>query len=201
MDKSVQTLLQQCGADKGMLQKLERYVALLKQWNKAINLVSASTMPAIWERHILDSAQLWPLIAQENAQRDLVDLGSGGGLPGIVLGIGGFKVTMIESDARKCVFLRETIRELGLPDMDVRHARIEQVTDIKSSFVTARALAPLPQLVEWARNFMSEKGTCFFLKGATAKEEMTALPQNLQDLAILFPSISDKNGSIIRIRL
>lgn len=180
------------------LAKLNRYAELIAQWNKAINLVAPATLPQLWERHLLDSAQLWPLIS-ELENKTIIDLGSGGGLPGIVMAIAGANVTMIESDARKCVFLREVSRETSLVT-NVVTERIEKAKPQQAPIITARALAPLKQLIEWATPFLEPNGQMIFLKGADVANEISELPKDIQDKIELKQSITDKFAKIVIIK-
>jgi 16S rRNA (guanine527-N7)-methyltransferase len=186
-----------CGFSQPQIHQLHVYGSLIHQWNKAINLVAPSTLPQLWERHLLDSAQLWKIIKDVNANPVITDLGSGGGLPGIVLAIAGATVTMIESDKRKCVFLREVSRETKLQDVTIINERIEKAAPPKADFVTARALAPLGQLIEWAKPLLNENGRMLFLKGADVQSEINALPLEIKQKIQLFPSLTDKDARIV----
>jgi 16S rRNA (guanine527-N7)-methyltransferase len=133
-----------CDVSRETIQSLRVYANLLEKWNKTINLVSKSTINHMWERHFLDSAQLWPHIP-ENA-KTLVDIGSGAGFAGLVLAIIGkeknpnLRVVLIESDTRKCAFMRNVSRETNI-NVEIITKRIEEVDDLKADVVTARALA------------------------------------------------------------
>lgn len=157
------------------LEKLKTYVDLLKIWNTKINLVSKSTLPDIWTRHIADSAQIYHLASHPVAH--WVDLGSGGGFPGLVIAImstdhqSPIKTTLIESDARKCAFLRTVIRETGAP-AHVISDRIETVEPLRADVVSARALASLDQLLKFVERHMSSSGTALLLKGANWEKEV-----------------------------
>lgn len=199
MNPVIEQQLRELGFDDEKLAKLRRYAELIKQWNKAINLVAPSTLPQLWERHLLDSAQLWPIIAKLPQSR-IIDLGSGGGLPGIVLAIAGAEhVTMVESDTRKCVFLREVSRETKLANVTVINERIEKVSGITAPVITARALASLRQLVIWASPLLEESGQMVFLKGAGAEAELQELSPELSSKAILKQSITDKQARIVQL--
>ncbi len=189
--------MDQCGFTKAQVQQLHAYGLLIEQWQKAINLVSPTTIPHLWERHLLDSAQLWPILKKLQDNPVLIDLGSGGGLPGIVMAIAGAQVTMIESDKRKCIFLKETARELGLKNVTVITERIEKAPAIKAPIITARALASLKQLVEWASPLLEEKGHMVFLKGEDVTSELAELSSELQAKAQLFDSLTDPKARII----
>lgn len=157
------------------LEKLETYVELLKKWNARINLVSKSTIEQVWERHILDSAQVFDL-----APRDFqhwVDLGSGGGFPGLVCAILAQErnpeasFTLVESDARKSVFLRTVARELKLSTKVVTE-RIEKIEPLDADVLSARALADLTVLLEFSSRHMQKSGVALFPKGVNWKNEV-----------------------------
>ena len=151
---------------------LERYVELLLQWNRTINLISRKDEAVVWNRHIADSLALMPLLPPDFTHA--VDLGSGGGLPGIVLAIcTGKPFHLVESDQRKCAFLREAARALDLR-VTVHAARIEAVQLPPAPLITARALAPLTVLLGWSTRLLAPGGICVFPKGRNVDEELTA---------------------------
>lgn len=157
-------------------ERLRHLESLLRKWNPAINLVSKSTLDSAWDRHILDSAQLYALGSKTG---HWVDLGSGGGFPGLViacLAAGAtdpLKVLLIESDQRKATFLRQAARELSLP-ATVLSQRIETAEPQAADTLSARALAALPQLLAFTARHMSPSGTALFPKGATWQAEVEA---------------------------
>ncbi len=157
------------------LEKLERFADLLVKWNAKINLVSPATLPDLWERHILDSAQLVPFIP--DGARNLVDIGTGGGFPGLIIGIiaqdthPALHVTMIESDIRKCAFLQTTSAQLGLKTT-VSAKRIEAVDPLGADVLTSRALAAGPQLLAYAHRHLAADGKALLLKGTNAQAEI-----------------------------
>jgi len=145
------------------LERLQVYVDLLARWNSRINLVSTASLNDVWRRHILDSGQLIQHIDQ--GAQVLVDLGSGAGLPGLVLGILGVpNVHLVEADQRKAAFLREAARLTKTP-ATIHATRIEAATPVPAHVVTARALAPLSVLLEWSSRFVTEATICLFPKG------------------------------------
>src|SRR5262247_2849484 len=138
------------------IDRLSAYAALLVKWQSRINLVSAATLADLWRRHMLDSAQLFPLLPP-NTQA-VVDLGSGAGFPGLVLAILGIpEVHLIESDQRKCVFLAEAARVADASPI-IHNKRIEQLEGLSAEVVTARACAPLDQLLTYAQRFLWQDG-------------------------------------------
>ncbi|MCC5983100.1 MAG: 16S rRNA (guanine(527)-N(7))-methyltransferase RsmG [Rhodobacteraceae bacterium] len=157
--------------------RLKSFLTLLRRWNGRINLVSRATLEDAWERHVVDSAQLLALCPE--GARHWVDLGSGGGLPGVVIAClaaethPDLAVTLIESDARKCVFLQTTANELGL-SLRILRARIEATTPQQADVVSARALAPLDRLLPLVARHMAINGCALLPKGARHRAEITA---------------------------
>ena len=179
------------------LQRLETYAGLLVKWQAKINLVGPATLPDLWRRHFLDSAQLLPLLPA--AAGILVDLGSGAGFPGLVLAImTDWRVHLLDSDQRKCAFLRQVALDCGVVDRVTIHPkRIEQVPGIVADVVTARACAPLGELLALAEPFIGEKGTGLFLKGAQAEEELTQAQRRWTMRLDRRESISDPAGKLL----
>lgn len=157
------------GVDDVVLGHLQTYVALLEKWQAKINLVGPKTLPDVWSRHIMDSAQVWPLLPDGTTR--LVDFGSGAGFPGLVLAIMGVpQVTLVESDQRKGAFLGEVIRATGC-GATVLSERIEALEPWDADVVTARALAPLSKLLEYSVPFLQRGAKGIFLKGKNIEEE------------------------------
>lgn len=180
------------------MEKMERYAALLVEENEKINLVAASTLPYLWERHILDSAQLFPLIPRPKTAR-IVDLGSGAGFPALVLAIMGVgEVHCIESTGKKVRFLERVTAELKLPVI-VHQERIEKIKGLKADIVTARALAALPALLGLAAPFMKKGTCCLFLKGEKADAELTEAQKYWTFKAEKTCSMTSKTGLILRL--
>ncbi|HEY4134762.1 MAG TPA: 16S rRNA (guanine(527)-N(7))-methyltransferase RsmG [Alphaproteobacteria bacterium] len=190
------------------LTRLETYAALLVKWQAAINLVGRDTLPDLWRRHMLDSAQLAEGIAPakpDGAPLTILDLGSGAGFPGLVLAIMGadqgrrWSVHLAESDARKCAFLATVARETGV-EVKIHTARIEKLTPFAADIVTARALASLDALLAYAAPFLTPDSECLFLKGATAEDELTLARKSWNMAIERQPSRSGPAGSMLRIR-
>ena len=181
---------------------LATYEALLRKWQKTINLVSSSTLDQLWVRHFADSAQL---VFLAPGARTWIDLGSGGGFPGMVIaillkGIAGASVELVESDTRKAAFLRTVSRETGSPAI-IHNGRIEAVLPTLSTpdVISARALAPLPKLLEWTGEKITKGATALFLKGQDVDAELNVITNysmfNLQKL----PSRTDAKASIVKV--
>jgi len=170
---------------------------LLTAWNRRINLVGANTIGDVWRRHILDSAQLMALLPDKT--RVLVDVGSGAGLPGLVLAMLGVpEVHLIESDQRKAAFLREAQRVTGT-HVHIHAERAERLAPIAADAIVARAVAPVDNLLLMVDKFRSPHTICLFLKGKGVEEELTHLPPALKMKAQILPSRSDPTGCILRL--
>ena len=176
---------------------LEAYVALLLRWNRTINLISRGDEALIWERHIADSLALAALLPAEFSHA--IDIGSGGGLPGVVLAIATQRpIHLVESDQRKSAFLREVTRELSLPII-VHATRIETAKPPKAPVITARAVAPLTTLLAFATPHLAPGGICLFPKGRTANDELTAARLEWHMDVVSTPSPTDPSAQILRI--
>ncbi len=153
------------------MQKLERYVSMLMVWNKSINLVARCDVEELWGRHVFDSMEL---INHIDTQKNIVDVGSGGGLPAIVIAIcmPSISVKMIESDQRKSIFLQEVVRELHLKNASVLNVRCEKCSPLNAEIITARACAPLYKMFEIASIHLAENAKMLLLKGAKVDEEI-----------------------------
>ena len=179
------------------IERLESYVALLESWQRRINLIGESTRHDIWRRHLLDCAQLYPLLP-EGVER-LLDIGSGAGLPGLVLSIMGVPEThLVESNQRKSAFLREASRITGARAV-VHNQRIESLEAFPVDVVTARAVAKVDELLDYAAPFIQEGTVCLFLKSRGAKEEVSEARQSRTMPATYTPSITDPRGVIVRL--
>jgi len=177
------------------LDRLTVYLSLLEKWQPRINLVGAATLRDPWRRHFLDSAQLVSLLPEST--QTVVDLGSGAGFPGLVLAILGVPdVHLIESDQRKIAFLREVAAATGTK-ITVHPTRIEAVPPFFADAVTARALAPLAPLIEYALPFLGPKGVCLFLKGGQVEREI--LESQRVMTVERFESRSDPSGVVLRL--
>ncbi len=177
---------------------LRDYLALLVRWNTRINLVARADPETLWTRHVLDSAQLAPLFPA--APGPLVDLGSGAGFPGLVLALlTGRETHLVESDRRKCAFLQEVTRLLGLSQVTIHPARIEDAPLPPAVILTARALAPLPILCGYAHRLLAPHGTALFPKGRSATEELTTAAADWTMRTERFGSRTDPDSTILRL--
>jgi 16S rRNA (guanine527-N7)-methyltransferase len=184
------------------IHRLTRYAELLAHWQARTNLVSPSTLPVLWSRHFADSAQLVHLAPDA---RLWLDLGSGAGFPGLVVGIlqagtPDFRMHLVESNHKKCAFLAEVARETKAP-VDIHAMRIEELAEsaqsLKPEMVSARALAALPRLFELAAPFFGERTKGLFLKGREAEAEIEAAREDWEFTSRLYPSITSPNSFIV----
>jgi 16S rRNA (guanine527-N7)-methyltransferase len=187
------------GINDRRLTRLQILVDFLGRWQASLNLVSAASLEDAWRRHILDSAQLAALFGEP--ARSIIDLGSGAGFPGLVLAIvTDVAVTLVESDQRKAVFLREAARVTNTA-VTVANRRAETLPGVISAdIVTARAVAPLPMLLRWAQPLLPPHGRCLLLKGRRLSQELTAAEKEWRMQAIVHPSRSDPDGMIVELR-
>ena len=177
-----------------ILRRLERFADLLERWNRRINLISSGDLPKLWPRHICDSLQLAALIP---AGLPIIDLGSGGGFPGLILAIStGNPVTLIEADTRKAAFLREAARQTTTR-VTILNARIEDASPPPASVVTARALAPLQTLLGWEAPLLLPDGYCLFLKGRSVEDELTDAAARWHMTIKRTPSRTEPGGVIL----
>ena len=199
------THLQVAGLDvsRETSEKLDSYVALIQKWNKAINLISRSSEADIWQRHIADSAQLAQHLP--SGPRLWLDLGSGAGLPGIVLAIIAAEVApslrfeLVEVDQRKATFLRQVSRELGL-NVTVLTERIEALTPRLADVVSARALASLSDLCNFAERHLDADGIAVFLKGAGAEAEIEVARRKWSFNLESFPSKTSADALVLKLK-
>lgn len=168
-------LLLEPNVSRETMARLGLFVQLLLKWNTAINLVSKATIDRVWSRHIIDSIQIF-----DHAQTEghWADLGSGGGFPGVVVAILAkervpeLRVTLVESDQRKAAFLRQASQALAL-NTHVMSDRVEIISPLNANIISARALAPLPQLCAFAHRHLAPTGEAIFLKGKSYEAEIT----------------------------
>ncbi|MEP3345143.1 MAG: 16S rRNA (guanine(527)-N(7))-methyltransferase RsmG [Litoreibacter sp.] len=184
------------------LERLKIYEVLLTKWTSKINLVSKSTIPDMWTRHFLDSAQVFSQIPKEATK--LADFGSGGGFPGLVVAaisaekLPELSVVLIESDLRKASFLMAAAREMGV-EVDVLSERVENAPEQCADVVTARALAPLVNLLEMTEKHLKKDGTALFLKGASHEAELD-MARNMWDFNVKkYESVTSNDSALLQV--
>lgn len=183
--------------------KLDLLVAELGRWQRVKNLVGAATLGEVWTRHIADSLQLATL---EPAAEHWLDLGSGAGFPGLVIAIAlaerGGHVDLVESNSRKCAFLRHVVRLTAAP-ATIHETRLETVVEDfagKVEVLTARALAPLAELVGWTQALLKTGTVGLFPKGREVQAELTEAAESWRLDIDLIPSRTDSHARIVRVR-
>lgn len=181
------------------LDRLRAYEALVAKWTPVINLVSKNTVGDIWQRHIMDSLQLSGLV-QHDAQK-IADFGSGAGFPGAILAIAlpDRNITLVESDKRKATFLRTAMRELDLK-ANVLDERVEAIDPLGADLITARALAPLSDLLNMSSIHSATGTKCLFLKGRTFAAEISEAKTKWKFDVVAHPSLTDNESRILEIR-
>lgn len=182
--------------------RLETYVSLLLTWQKRINLIGPSTTADVWKRHAGDALQLIPLLPA--GTRTIADLGSGAGIPGLILAIAtGLHVHLYESNGKKVAFLREAIRQTAA-SATIHQTRIETLladpTRPKVEVVLARAFAPLKTLLDYAAPFLEDGAVGLFHKGQDIDVELTEATSYWKMLYLKHPSAVDSDGVILEVR-
>jgi len=184
--------------------RLDRLVKLLLDWQRRMNLVARSTIPTLWIRHIADSLQLLDLAPQA---RNWVDLGSGAGFPGLVIAAAlakepGASIHLVESNGKKANFLREAARHIEVP-ATVHHLRIEEFAKQfrdNADVITARALAPLSEILALAYPLSKTGAQGLFLKGQDVGSELTEASKYWKFEPVLVPSKTSPNSRIVSVR-
>lgn len=201
MDRAL-SVLSTVDVSRETVERLHEFERLVHKWNPVINLVSKSSLTEVWQRHILDSAQLFPHIPKWGER--CVDLGSGGGFPAIVLAVISAELspmlhfTLVESDQRKAAFLREAARLLDLK-VAVQAVRIDVLAPMDADVLSARALSPLANLLESAKYHLSKEGLCLFSKGENYMREIDAAHTLFKFDCEVVPSLTDPKGVILKI--
>lgn len=180
-------------------ERLEIYVETLQHWQKSINLVSLSTLDDVWRRHILDCGQLFRHLSTPHGA--VMDIGSGAGLPGLILAIMGAgseaqPVTLVESDERKCAFMAVAARQCGIK-VKIRTKRLESLEPLQPDIITARAMAPLERLLLWTEKQHHANLQCLFLKGENVDQELTCLANYPNIKLETAESLSSSGGVIL----
>ncbi len=203
MSLESERIFQQLDVSRETFERLEVLADLLGKWNPRINLVSKSTLADLWVRHIQDSTQVFNLAEPQAAQ--WVDIGSGGGFPGLVVALmcnepgAPGKVTLIESDQRKCAFLRTVLREAGVPGQVISE-RIENAEPQNADVLSARALADLSSLCAFAERHLKPSGTALFPKGVTWEKELIQAQESWSFNHEVITSITEPNSVILKVK-
>ena len=178
---------------------LDKYVELLKKWQKAINLISNSTLSDIYNRHIIDSAQLYSYIL---GKTDIGDLGAGAGFPGMVLAILNKEcsVSLIESDIRKCEFLSEVKRVCRISNVEIINDRVEKLKNKEFDCIVSRALSSIINILTLSVKIRKQNCDIILLKGEKYKQELDMAKEKYIFNTNIYDSITSKTGKIIVIQ-
>lgn len=194
---SSEAVRQLLGVSRETWAPLEAHVTLLKKWQRRINLVSQASLEHVWRRHVLDCAQL--LRHRKSLGAPWYDLGSGAGYPGLVLALLGLgHVRLVESDQRKAAFLAEAVRQTAAP-AKILNRRIETLQEGAAATVTARALAPLPRLLELAAPLLDERTELWLWKGQDVEVELTEAAKYWKMTIERYDSMSDPAGTVLKL--
>ncbi|VAX07671.1 16S rRNA (guanine(527)-N(7))-methyltransferase [hydrothermal vent metagenome] len=194
------TFAQKTNVSRGTMANIRIYANLLTKWQKKINLVSQSTMPDLWSRHFYDSFQLKAHLSGLNVEKTkILDIGSGAGFPGLLLsmlGLGEFH--MVESNNKKCAFMRQVIRETNC-NVVIHNERIENIRPFHVDYIISRACAPLNKLFDLSWNFIHEDTICLFLKGQTAEKEIAEAQRYWTFEVEKFTSVTQDRGMLLKV--
>ena len=196
MDKN--TVINKYNLTKRQINLIDNYILKLKKNNKIHNLVGPSTIDVVWDRHINDSLQLSKFILKKNAS--IIDLGTGAGLPGVILNIYGHSnILLIDSKIKKINFIKEFTNEQSL-EIKTICTRVEKIKNQKFDFIICRAFAPLAKLLDYSRFFTKKNTSLLFLKGRSVKKEIHDAKKSFSFEYDLFPSKSDGDGHVLKIK-
>jgi 16S rRNA (guanine527-N7)-methyltransferase len=201
-ERGKEAILERFNVSRESGERLETYVSLLLAWQARINLIGPSTRDDIWTRHIADALQLLPLLPGNT--RTLADLGSGAGIPGLILAmVRPIEAHLFESNLKKGAFLREATRQAKI-QAQVHSLRIEQAAPlartIRPQAITARALAPLPKLLDYAAPFLQNGAIGYFHKGQDVDAELTDATKSWKMQVEKHPSMTDSRGVILVVK-
>jgi 16S rRNA (guanine527-N7)-methyltransferase len=180
------------------IERLEEFVVLLLKWNKRINLISKFSEGGLWERHILDSAQLY---AHLNPETRVMDIGSGGGFPGIVLSIMGLQhISLIEADERKALFLQQAAK-ISKQSVTVYNKRVESVRPHQVECITARGFASIAGILDITKTWQEEASIPYLLlKGKRYEEELSEAEEFWDFESHIVPSLTNPEGVVIHLK-
>ena len=180
------------------IKKIDQFIFEIQSYNKKINIVGSSTLLDPWKSHVIDSMQIGKFV--KNNEDSILDMGTGAGIPGIILAINEFKnVNLIDSNMKKIKFIESTCSKLNI-GAKIYHKRIELLLNKKFKYLVSRALANLNKLFFYSQNFLDKDTVLIFLKGKQVKYEIHEARKHWKFHHEIFPSISDKRGSVLVIR-
>ena len=186
------------GCDEAVLGKLDHLVELLRVENANQNLVSAASLDHVWVRHLADSAQLL-LVPRETPLGPWLDLGSGAGFPGLVIALlrPDFEVILVESRAKRIAWLERALDHLGIANAYVAGCKLEALETIPAATISARAFAPLPQLIALSARFSTPQTQWLLPKGRNGRQELLEMPKTIQTMFHVEQSLTDAESVIL----
>lgn len=188
------------GISNESFERLEIYIDLLKRWQQNINLVGKNSLFDVWGRHILDSTQLSKFITPR--MMAIADIGTGAGFPGMVLAIIAVKkdreIHLIESNQRKCAFLRE-VNLATQAGVFIHNKRVENITELSVDLVISRAVASVEKLLQFSNFILKKDGQCLFLKGNKWRDELTQAQLKWMMKETIIQSMTDPTGKILKL--
>ena len=191
------TVIKNYNLNKRQIDLIDSYILKLKKSNQTHNLVGRSTINVAWDRHINDSLQLCEFILKKNAS--IIDLGTGAGLPGVILHIFGYtNILLIDSKMKKIKFIKEFAHEQSL-EIKTVCARVEKIRNQKFDFIVCRAFAPLTKLLDYSRFFSKKNTSLLFLKGRSVMKEIQDAKKSFSLRYDLYPSKSEGDGFVLKI--
>ena len=195
MNKSA--VIKKYNLSRNQIDLIDSYIHNLTKSNQIHNLVGPSTIDVVWDRHINDSLQLSEFILQKKAS--IIDLGTGAGLPGVILYIFGYtNILLIDSKMKKINFIKEFAHEQNL-EIKTICTRVEKIKNQKSDFIICRAFAPLAKLLDYSRFFNKKNTSLLFLKGRSVKKEIHDAKKSFNFEYDLYPSQSEGDGYVLKI--
>lgn len=197
-DEAREWLIRHFDVSRETMVKLEVFAAAVIAENVRQNLISTATVPGIWSRHIIDSAQLLRLGPAVDSSSPWLDLGTGAGFPGMIIAIlGDFPVILVESRRKRFEFLMEQAQSLGLTNVRVHCGRLETLKTVSAGTISARAFAPLAKLLGLAHRFSTEKTRWLLPKGRSVREELESVASSWQGSFQVESSQTDADAAII----
>ncbi len=195
MDK--RAVIKKYNLSRKQIDLIDSYILKLKKSNQIHNLVGPSTIDVAWDRHINDSLQLSEFISKKNAS--IIDLGTGAGLPGIILHIFGHtKILLVDSKMKKINFIKEFAYENSI-EIKTICTRVEKIKNQKFDFIVCRAFAPLIKLLDYSRFFTKKNTSLLLLKGRSVKKEIEDAKKSFSFKYDLYPSKSEGDGFVLKI--
>ena len=191
-------VVSQFDLNKKQVDKVDFYLSSIIKYNKHTNLVGKSTLINPWKSHILDSLQLHTYI--KNKELSILDMGTGAGIPGVILSIIGYNdTTLVDSNGKKIKFLKFLKKSMNL-NIKIYLSRLENLNNLKFDVITSRALTNLNQLISYSQKFLKKNSVVIFLKGKTVNDEIYEAKKNWSFQTSKYQSLSDPRGCVLELK-